>query len=80
MKITIRLLSIYRRYLPEGHTARGEYTHDVVPGATAADVVAGLPIPRTDGLTILVNGRHAEPDHVLAEGDCLTVFPAVGGG
>ena len=32
------------------------------------------------GYTFFVNGRHADRDQVLREGDVLSVFPAVGGG
>ncbi|NLF15434.1 MAG: MoaD/ThiS family protein, partial [Anaerolineaceae bacterium] len=39
-----------------------------------------LPIPAGDHYTFFVNGRHADRDQVLREGDVLSVFPAVGGG
>lgn len=80
MQITIRLLASYRRFLPEGHDARAGYPHQAPPGATVGDVLAGVPIPPGDVYTSLVNGRHAECDQVLQDGDVLAVFPAAGGG
>lgn len=80
MEIQIRLLAGYRRYLPEGHDVQAGYSHQVPAGTTVADVLAGLPIPPDDVPTFFVNGRHAERDRVLAEGDVMAVFPAAGGG
>ena len=43
-------------------------------------MLAGLPIPEGDVYTFFVNGRHAERDQILEEGDVVSIFPAVGGG
>ena len=80
MEITIRLLASYRQYLPQDHNARAGYVQEVASAATAGDVVVRLPIPQSDPYTFFVNGRHAEQDQVLQEGDVLSIFPAVGGG
>ena len=80
MQITIRLLASYRRYLPEGHGDGASYRLDVPRGARVDEALAHLPIPDGDAYTFLVNGRHAVRDQALAEGDVLSVFPAVGGG
>jgi len=80
MQITIRLLASYRRYLPEGHDHRAGFLRQFPGGATAGEVLATLPIPRDDPFTCLVNGRHAELDQELHDGDALALFPAVGGG
>jgi molybdopterin converting factor small subunit len=80
MRITVRLLATYRRYLPEGHDANEGYTHEIAPDTRVGDAVAGLPIPPGEVYTFFVNGRHANPDQVLQAGDVLAVFPAVGGG
>jgi molybdopterin converting factor small subunit len=80
MEITVRLLASYRRFLPEDHDAQAGFRHQVAPGSHVADVLAGLPIPPADAFTCLVNGRHAERNQALAEGDILSIFPAVGGG
>jgi len=84
MQITIQLLATYRRYLPPeadqtGHTLDG-YSHDIAPGTTAGEVLAGLPLAPSELYTFLVNGRHAERHQILQPGDLLTVFPPAGGG
>jgi molybdopterin synthase sulfur carrier subunit len=80
MEITVRLLASYRQFLPEDHDARAGFRHQIAPGSRVADVLAGLPIPPHGSSTCLVNGRHAERDQILAEGDVLSIFPAAGGG
>lgn len=80
MQITIRLLASYRRYLPAGHDAQAGYVHEAESGATVADTLADLPLPPTEVYTFFVNGRHAERDQLLLDGDILAVFPAAGGG
>ena len=80
MQITIRLLAGFRQYAPPGHDPHGEYPCQVQDNALVSDTLAGLPIPPGEAFTFLVNGRHAERDQVLREGDLLSVFPAAGGG
>ncbi|MGD9147274.1 MAG: MoaD/ThiS family protein [Anaerolineae bacterium] len=80
MQITVRLLASYRQYLPQDHDAQAGYHVQVLPGAQASDVLAELPIPPGDVFTFFVNGRHAQREQILKEGDILSVFPAVGGG
>jgi hypothetical protein len=46
----------------------------------AGKVLQELPIPAGERYTFLINGRHAERDQVLREGDVLSVFLAAGGG
>ena len=80
MRITIRLLASYRRYLPARSDEQAGYTFEVADGALVGDVLHSLPVPQDDVFTFLVNGRHVTDDQVLHEGDVLSVFPAVGGG
>lgn len=80
VEITVRLLASYRRYLPADHDERAGYAVRVVPGTPAGQLLHELPIPAGDRYTFFVNGRHADRDQVLREGDVLSVFPAVGGG
>lgn len=78
--ITVRLLASYRQYLPADHDEEAGYRYQVADRAQVGDVLAALPIPSGDFYTFLVNGRHADRDQVLQEGDLLSVFPAAGGG
>ena len=80
MRITVRLLASYRRYLPQGPEERTGYCQEMPTGSTVGDVLAGLPIPAGDVYTFFVNGRHADRGQALQEGDVVSVFPAVGGG
>ncbi len=80
MQITIRLLASYRRYLPEGHDSHSSYNHDLASDACVRDALVELPIPSSEAFTFLVNGRHAQQDQVLQEGDVIAVFPSAGGG
>jgi molybdopterin converting factor small subunit len=80
VEITVRLLASYRRYLPASHDERAGYAVRVVPGTAAGQLLHELPIPAGDRYTFFINGRHADRDQVLREGDVLSVFPAVGGG
>lgn len=80
MQITLRLLAGFRQYLPEGHDDQAGDAYEVPPGTQVHAILANLPIPQGHAYTFFVNGRHAEPDQVLSEGDILSVFPAAGGG
>jgi molybdopterin converting factor small subunit len=80
MEVTVRLLASYRQYLPEGADARAGYRLEVPEGTTVVRALGRLLVPRDEICTYFVNGRHAERDQVLQDGDILSVFPAVGGG
>ena len=80
MEITVRLLASYRRYVPEGHDEQAGYGQELPRGSTVADVLESLPIPPGEVYTFFVNGRHAEREQVLEEGDVVSIFPAAGGG
>jgi molybdopterin synthase sulfur carrier subunit len=80
MQITVRLLASYRQYLPENRHTQSGYPLKVLDGATVGNVLPLLPLPPDEVCTYLVNGRHAERNTILQEGDILSVFPAAGGG
>ena len=80
MQITVRLLASYRQYLPADCSSQAGYPYQVEDDALAGEVLAALPIPPGDAYTFLINGRHAQRDQALQEGDLLSVFPAAGGG
>jgi sulfur carrier protein ThiS len=80
MEIVIRLLASYRRYLPDPQSAMSGYYCQVAPGTHVADVLAEMPLPDGEVCTFLLNGRHAEREKILVDGDILSVFPAAGGG
>ncbi len=47
---------------------------------TVGEAAQRLPLTRSTGLMILVNGRLAQWDTGLCEGDVVELIPALGGG
>jgi sulfur carrier protein ThiS len=73
-KITIKCYATLGTYCPpEGVLALPEPT-DI------AALVTMLEIPPEEVKLIFVNGKRADTDQVLAEGDRVGLFPPVGGG
>ena len=76
MKVVIKLFAQYR----DGRFSKKEIE---LFGGTRIDTViekVGLDLERYPLGIVLVNGRHADTDSVLKEGDILSLFPKVGGG
>jgi sulfur carrier protein ThiS len=78
MRVQVRLLGTFRRYLPPD-TAPG-VEHQVESGTTVENLLEELPFPLEDALVVLVNGRAPTSAQVLHEGDVISVFPAAAGG
>jgi molybdopterin synthase sulfur carrier subunit len=74
MKVTVKLFASLRK----DRFAVDE--RDYQDGATVGHILASLRIPEEEAAIIFINGRHAEPDSLLKEGDLLAIFPPVGGG
>lgn len=74
MKIEVKCFATLAKFAPEGGVFEAK------DGAVAGDVIAALGMAPGDVKIIFVNGAHAQPDHELAEGDRVGLFPAVGGG
>lgn len=49
-------------------------------GTDAAALIESLNISPNEIAILLVNGRNAKPDHILQEGDTVSLFPPIGGG
>ena len=79
MVVTVRLHTTLRRETPEGIVDR--LTLDLAPGATMRTVVEALDVSlRDDAILLVVNGRIADVDTPLAEGDEVRLIPAMSGG
>jgi molybdopterin synthase sulfur carrier subunit len=74
VKVTVKLFASLRK----DRFAVDE--RDYQDGATVGHVLASLNILSEQAAIIFINGRHAEPDSLLKEGDLLAIFPPVGGG
>ncbi|MFZ5799549.1 MAG: MoaD/ThiS family protein [Desulfobulbus sp.] len=74
MRVTIRLFANFR--IGRCKQESREYDSPV----TVRDIVEELGIPAPEVGIIFINGRNADMDQALAEGDNLSLFPLVGGG
>ncbi len=75
IKIDLKLFVTLAKYHPHGGGM-----HEVQEGTCVDDLVRALNIPRETVKLIFINGRKAEGDQILADGDRLGLFPPVGGG
>ena len=73
--ITIKLFATLKKYLP----ASADH-HPIESGASVFDVLNELPIEVSQAKLIFINGKKANLNSVLKDGDRLGVFPPVGGG
>lgn len=78
MKIRVSLFANLRQYAPEGED--GVFEIELDSGGTAGRLIETLEVPSTVQKVILVNGRHADEDTQLADGDAVTLFPTMEGG
>ena len=74
MKITVKLFATFRN----GRFKLAEQEHPVETNCRT--IVLGLGLTEEEIGVVMVNGRHATLDHVLQEGETLSLFPLVGGG
>ena len=44
------------------------------------DLLAQFDLPADESKVVLVNGRDADPEQILEDGDVVSVFPAMAGG
>jgi len=79
MTIHLALFAYLSQYQPDGQGGRHARPLILSPGTTISTVIASLGLPDQPRV-VFVNGRHAEEDHVLSDGDRLAIFPPVAGG
>lgn len=83
MKVTVKLLSMAGDP-PAGFDEFGECALDLASGASVADVVATISLPKEESYTTIVNGEavpiDARAEHKLNDNDEVTLFPAIQGG
>ncbi len=79
MTVKVQLFATLSAYLPadvEGDTV----TVALDDGASVAHALKFLNIPPDFPCLVVVNGRDAEPEQALADGDTVTLFPPLAGG
>lgn len=74
MNITIKLFATFRF----GRFAAA--TRYYPPQTQISEIIDELQIPDSEISMIMLNGRHADPDQLLRDGDSLALFPLVAGG
>ena len=83
MKVRVKLLSPAGD-VPKGFDSFGEAELDVAAGATVADIMGQIELPKEESYTSLVDGQPVVPDdrtgHTLSDGDEITLLPAIQGG
>jgi sulfur-carrier protein len=79
VKVGVSLFATLSAYLPD--RASGDRADlDLPEGTTVRGVIELLEIPPGLECVSVVNGRDAEPEHPLKDGDVLTLFPPLAGG
>jgi molybdopterin converting factor small subunit len=79
MKVKVQLYAILSKYLPKNANNKMAIL-EVAEGTSVQWVLSELTIPENMPKILLVNGRNAELDRVLTEGDTVSVFPPIAGG
>ena len=77
--VYVKLFATLRTYRP-GLGIGEAFPVQVPEGATVRDLIALLELPEDEVKIIFVNALNREPEHVLADGDELGLFPPIGGG
>ena len=79
MIIDVHLHTVLQRQTREGLVSQLEVS--IPPKSTINDLLTQLEIDYPlDSLLLVVNGRLAEVDHILQEGDRINLMPAISGG
>ncbi|MGE4543114.1 MAG: MoaD/ThiS family protein [Pedobacter sp.] len=74
MKITVKLFAGFR----DNRFKMAE--QDYPEATTVGDILTSLKIDGPELGVALINGRHVLPEHVMMDGQILSLFPKVGGG
>ena len=75
MKIELKLFATISKYLPGSSE-----NYEVPEGNNVAFLIKNLGIPKDEVKLIFVNGKKADLDSELLDGDRVGIFPPVGGG
>ena len=76
--VEVRLFAYLRRYLPP--YADGKRIRLEPPAPDVRAVAAELGIPPAVLGVVMLNGRHADADTPLHDGDVVSFFPPIAGG
>ena len=77
MRIKVELQAYLDQYSPSGQPG---FERDLPEGATVGQLIRSLGMPEEVACVIIVNDASTGPEHPLAEGDRVTMLPALAGG
>lgn len=77
--IQLALFAFFSSRHPVKGAGRSARPVQVAEGSTLGDLINQIGLAREQRITF-VNGRHADDDRVLVEGDRVAVFPPIAGG
>jgi len=79
MKVQLLLYASLAKLLPPQGSGNAS-TMEVEEGASIRDLLALARVPEDSPRIIFLNGRHAQVDQEVADGDRIAVFPPIAGG
>jgi len=79
MRVEIRFYANLSRYTA-GATKDDTLSLETATGGTVADILREIGVPDEVETTTLIDGRHAQLNAVVGDGDHLDVFPPMSGG
>jgi len=79
MDISVALFAYLSQYQPDGLGGRQPRAMRFAQDTSVGDVIGFLGLPN-EPRVVFVNGRHAEDESLLSDGDRLAIFPPVAGG
>ena len=79
MRVRVKLFASLCRHF-SGSAPGIPFDMEVAGGATLADLVDRLKLPREEVKVFFVNGRARPVDWLLEEGDDIGIFPLIAGG
>ena len=78
MSVKVKLFSSLREHREDKGCVK-ECSFDLSEGKTVAEAAEKLQVKKEDIKIILINGRDAELDSEIKEGDVVALFPPTGG-
>ena len=74
MQLEIKLFASLQKFMPEQESIEWE------DGCTVSDLLARIGISPSEVAIVLVNGRHAQLEQKLHDGETVAFFPPIAGG
>lgn len=80
MLVEVKIFASLRHHVPVSDKRLEGDKWNIPEGATVAQVMEMLNLPEEEAKIMLINGRSADRERVLSEGDVLHIFPPMCGG